>query len=264
MGTYAVSGSAIPEDGRVGIGGALRRMLLADGHEVISIDLHDADLICDLSTPEGRQAAIAGIHERAPDGLDGIATLAAVSGRKSDRRTLVNVNFFATIELVEGVRDLLAQRRGAATLCSSHTFVLFPKDDLVDLYLTLDREKIEAGVEKRSGMSTYASGKKALVMWMRDRVPDWAEDGIRLNAVVPGYTETPMTSLDDSTEAERQWAADFQSQIPLGQRPAKPEEVAAAFRFLLGPDASFVNGTTLFVDGGHDTTLRPGTREFAS
>jgi hypothetical protein len=42
---------------------------------------------------------------RAPDGLDGIATIAAVSGRAGDRRALVNVNFFATIELVEGVRD---------------------------------------------------------------------------------------------------------------------------------------------------------------
>lgn len=263
MGTYAVSGSAIPENGKVGIGGALRRLLVADGHDVISIDQRDAELICDLSTREGRLAAIEGIRDRAPDGLDGLATIAAVTGREGPR-ALVNVNFFASIELVEGVRDLLKQRGGAATLCSSHTFVLFPKDDLVDLHLTLDRERIEAGVEKRSGMSVYASGKKALVMWMRDRVPAYAADGIRLNAVVPGYTETPMTALEGRSEEERKWAADFRSGIPLGRRPGRPEEVAAAFRFLFSPEASFINGITLFVDGGHDTTLRPGVREFSA
>ena len=77
-------------------------------------------------------------------------------------------------------------------------------------------------------------------------------------------SETPMTALEGRSEAERQWAEDFRSQIPLGQRQAKPEEVAAAFRFLFSPEASFVNGITLFVDGGHDSTLRPDAREFGA
>ncbi len=264
MGTYAVTGSALPEGGKVGIGGALRRLLLADGHEVISVDRRDADVIVDLSTDAGRKEAIAAIRDRTPDGLDGIATVAAVSGAGGDRKALVNVNFFASIELVEGVRDRLERRQGSAVLCSSHTFVLYPKEDLVDLYRTLDRERIEAGVEGRSPMSVYASGKKALVMWMRDNVPAYAADGIRLNTVVPGFTDTPMTVREGRSEKELELLDDFQSKIPLGQRRGKPEEVAAGFRFLLGPDASFVHGITLFVDGGHDTTLRPGTREFSA
>ena len=257
VGTYAITGSAQPERGQVGIGGALRRLLVADGHDVISVDRRDAEVIVDLSTDAGRSEAIEAIRERTPDGLDGIATIAAVSGAGGDARALVNVNFFASIELVEGLRDRLEQRRGSAVLCSSHTFVLYPKEDLVDLYLTLDREKIEAGVEGRNPMSVYASGKKALVMWMRDRVPAYAADGIRLNAVVPGFTDTPMTVREGRSEKELEVFDDFQSKIPLGQRRGKPEEVAAGFRFLLRPDASFVNGVTLFVDGGHDTTLRP-------
>lgn len=263
MGIYAVSGAALPEEGQVGIGGALRRLLVADGHEVISVDRRDADVIADLSTAAGRQEAIAAIRERAPDGLDGIATIAAVSGA-GGASALVNVNFFASIELVEGVRDRLRKRGGSAVLCSSHTFVLYPKEELVDLYLTLDRERIEAGVEGRNPMAIYASGKKALVMWMRDNVPGYAAEGIRLNAVVPGFTDTPMTVREGRSEKELELYDDFQSKIPLGQRKGKPEEVAAGFRFLLGPDASFVNGITLFVDGGHDTTLRPGVREFSA
>ncbi len=264
MGIYAVTGSALTEGRPTGIGGALRRLLEADGHDVISIDQRDADIIVDLSTPAGRMEAIAAIHERAGEGLDGIATIAAVSGATSGNDALVEVNFFASIELVDGVRDLLKKRGGSAVLCSSHTFVLMPKEDLVDLYLTLDRDKIIAGVEERSGMSVYASGKKALVMWMRQNVPAYAADGIRLNTVVPGFTDTPMTVREGRSERELEFYDDFQSKIPLGQRKGKPEEVAAGFRFLLGPDASFVNGVTLFVDGGHDTTLRPDAREFSA
>lgn len=263
MGIYVVTGSAIPGEGKVGIGGALRKRLTADGHTVISIDRRDADVIVDLSTEAGRAEAIAAIRERAPDGLDGIATIAAVPGAGGNE-ALVGVNFFASIELVDGVRDLLKARGGSAVLCSSHTFVLFPQEELVDLFLTLDREKIEAGVEGARGMSVYASGKKALVLWMRQNVPSYSADGIRLNAVVPGFTDTPMTTREERSEKEQKAFDEFQSQIPLGQRRGKPEEVAAAFRFLLGEDASFVNGVTLFVDGGHDTTLRPDAREFSS
>lgn len=264
MGIYAVTGSALSEGTPAGIGGALRRLLLDEGHEVISIDRRDADVLVDLSTEDGRQEAIAAIRERAPDGLDGIATIAAVAGAGGDNKALVNVNFFASIELVEGVRDLLKKRGGSAVLCSSHTFVLRPKEDLVDLYLTLDREAIEAAVEKRSSMTVYASGKKALVMWMREHVPSYSSDGIRLNVVVPGFTDTPMTVREGRSEDQLKQFDEFEALIPLGKRRGKPEEVAAAFKFLFSNDASFVNGITLFVDGGHDTTLRPGVREFSA
>lgn len=264
MGIYAITGAALPAIGKVGIGGALRRILVADGHDVISIDQRDAEVIVDLATPEGRKAALAAIHERAPDGLDGIATIAGVSSGSADRKVIVNVNFFASIELIDGVRGLLKKRGGAATLCSSQTFVLFPKEELVDLYLTLDREKIEAGVDGFSRMATYASGKKALVLWMRNNVPAYSADGIRLNAVVPGFTDTPMTTREGRSADELKGRDEFQQRIPLGQRLVKAEEVAAGFRFLFSDDASFVNGITLFVDGGHDAVLRPDAREFSA
>ena len=65
MRTYAMTGGA------TGIGAELKRQLLAEGHKVISVDIKEGDIIADLSTAEGRQTAIDGVRERAPDGLDG-------------------------------------------------------------------------------------------------------------------------------------------------------------------------------------------------
>ena len=65
MATFAITGGA------TGIGAELRRQLLAQGDRVISVDIKEGDIIADLSTVAGRLAAIEGIHERAPDGLDG-------------------------------------------------------------------------------------------------------------------------------------------------------------------------------------------------
>ncbi|MEM7412098.1 MAG: SDR family oxidoreductase [Myxococcota bacterium] len=263
MGQYVITGAAQRADGRRGIGAAAAAQLREAGHDVWTIDREGADAIADLSTPEERARIVEDLHTRFPDGIDGIATCAAVAGsRGATAQDLVEVNFFATLDLLEGTRDLVAQRQGSSVVVASHTFVLFPKPELVELYLTLDREKIRAGVNDHPSLVVYASGKRALVEWMRTRVADYAAEGVRLNAVVPGYTETPMTSLEGRSEADLEFAADFRSKIPLGQRPGKPEEVAAAITFLLGPTASFVSGSVLLVDGGHDVNLRPGPVEY--
>ncbi|MDJ0788483.1 MAG: SDR family oxidoreductase [Myxococcota bacterium] len=261
MGRFVITGAARREDGRRGIGAALEARLREEGHEVITVDRANADLVADLSLPEERARVVRELHERAADGLDGLATCAAVGGA-SGSVALVEVNFFGTIELIEGCRDLLRMRGGSAVIVSSHTFVLFPKEDVVDLYMSLDRERILEGVAKRGGMTVYASGKRALVKWMREQVASYAGDGIRLNTVVPGYTDTPLSSLDGRDETAAKWAEDFRSKIPLGQRMGRPEEVAAGIAFMLSPDASFVCGSVLYVDGGHDVNLRPGPIEY--
>lgn len=73
-----------------------------------------------------------------------------------------------------------------------------------------------------------------------------------------------LTVRGGRSEDELKAFDDFQNLIPLGQRRGQPEEVAAGFKFLFSRGASFVNGITLFVDGGHDTTLRPDVREFGA
>ena len=91
----------------------------------------------------------------------------------------------------------------------------------------------------------YNASKAGLIGLTRSLADRLGPDGIRVNAVCPGYTRTPMLmeALDRGTE-ERMAA-----QSPFG-RLGRPEEIARAVRFLMSDDASFVTGEKLVVDGG--------------
>ncbi|MFT5032986.1 MAG: NAD(P)-dependent dehydrogenase (short-subunit alcohol dehydrogenase family) [Bermanella sp.] len=91
---------------------------------------------------------------------------------------------------------------------------------------------------------------------MRRNTEEYAGQGIRLNAVAPGYTRTPMTEsvAKDPTYADA--IQQFWESIPL-RRAGEPEDIAKAVQYLLSADARFVCGSVLLVDGGHDAMLRP-------
>jgi NAD(P)-dependent dehydrogenase (short-subunit alcohol dehydrogenase family) len=105
-------------------------------------------------------------------------------------------------------------------------------------------------------VGAYPATKMALARWVRRNGvgSDWAGAGIRLNAVAPGLTETPMVAEVRSDPA--MGPAIDQFPIPVG-RSGRPADIAATIAFLLGPDASFVCGSIVFVDGGTDALLRP-------
>ncbi|WP_321890236.1 SDR family oxidoreductase [Paraburkholderia bannensis] len=100
------------------------------------------------------------------------------------------------------------------------------------------------GVARRS---TYAAAKAAMISFTRTWALELAEQGITVNAVAPGPTETEMfrANTPAGSEAEQR----FLSLVPM-KRLGRPEELAAAVAFLLGEDAGFITGQTLFVDGG--------------
>ncbi len=109
-----------------------------------------------------------------------------------------------------------------------------------------------AAFASQPGLSAYAASKSAIVGLTRTIAVDHGRDGIRSVCVCPGVTDTPMIqraaerfSSNDPEAAMQGWA-DAQ---PLG-RIATPEEVAGAVLYLASPDASFVSGTSLVVDGG--------------
>jgi NAD(P)-dependent dehydrogenase (short-subunit alcohol dehydrogenase family) len=91
----------------------------------------------------------------------------------------------------------------------------------------------------------YNSAKAAVSHLTRSLAMEWVDRGVRVNAVSPGYTATPMNTRPEMVDLVEQ----FSRQIPLG-RYAEPEEIAGPVVFLLSPAASYCTGVDLLVDGG--------------
>lgn len=100
------------------------------------------------------------------------------------------------------------------------------------------------------GLSIYTASKGAMLSLTRTAAIELAEYGIRVNAVAPGLTRTPLYDewMADLPNAD-QVARDQAAAIPLG-RIAEPEDVAAAVSFLASPGAGYITGVSLPVDGG--------------
>ncbi|MHA6196401.1 SDR family NAD(P)-dependent oxidoreductase [Pseudomonas wadenswilerensis] len=99
--------------------------------------------------------------------------------------------------------------------------------------------------------SVYAASKAAIRAFARNWILDLKDRNVRVNTISPGATRTPgLVELAGPDAAQQQGLLDYlASQIPLG-RVGEPDEIAKAALFLASSDASFVNGTELFVDGG--------------
>ena len=253
MGVYVITG------GTTGIGAATRLLLEDWGHEVFNIDYKGGDFQADLSCEEGVRAALKAVEERYPDGIDGLISNAGV-GPTAPPETIFALNFYAGIEIAEGLRPLLKKKKGCCVMTSSNSITNDTvRMDWVELLTNL-RNK-ERGLElarmipREQAASVYSSSKRALARWVRRVSPAWAVDGMRINAVAPGNTSTPMTR--GMTEEQRNFAL----MIPIPTRYGtneflEAEEIANAIAFLASRRASGINGVVLFVDGGIDALMR--------
>jgi NAD(P)-dependent dehydrogenase (short-subunit alcohol dehydrogenase family) len=221
------------------------------------VDLHDADIVADLGTADGRQAAVAALTGASGGRLAGVITCAGLAG--APRRAgslLASVNYFGTVELLVGLRPLLAGG-GSAVAISSNSTTVQPgiPAELVAALLAHDEPGARTLADEAGSMVTYPASKLALAHWVRRQATgaDWAGAGIRLNAIAPGMIETPMVA-DMRSDPEVGPLLDMLP-IPIG-RPGRPEEIAALAAFLLSPDAGYFCGSVLFCDGGSDALLR--------
>jgi NAD(P)-dependent dehydrogenase (short-subunit alcohol dehydrogenase family) len=182
------------------------------------------------------------------------AGLAGLPGRAGS--LLASVNYFGTVDLLEGLRPLLSPG-GSAVAISSNSTTVQPAvpADLVEACLRHDEELSAQIADARGSLVTYPATKLAVAHWVRRNAtgPDWAGSGIRLNAIAPGMIDTPMVA---GLRADAK-AGPMLDMLPSpAGRPGRAEEIAAVVDLLLGPDGAFFCGSVVFCDGGSDALLR--------
>ncbi|HEX2576306.1 MAG TPA: SDR family oxidoreductase [Aquihabitans sp.] len=248
MATIAVTGSA------GGIGRATVDRLRADGHEVIGVDVRDADVVADLTTAGGRRAMVREVDDRCGGVLDGLVVGAGMRG--DDGAAIVSVNHFGAVATLEGLRPLLEQGTSpSAVAISSNSTTTQPgyRLDIAEWCLAGDEPRARLAAAD-DGLSAYAASKLALALWVRRQAPteDWIGAGIRLNAIAPGFIDTPLT--------EGQWdmISSLGDVYPMpARRAGTADEVAGLLAYLLSPEAAFFAGSVVVMDGGTEAALRP-------
>lgn len=177
------------------------------------------------------------------------------------------VKAFESIRREEGRLDALVNSAGIAVPAPSHSVDMGQFSKVIDINLVgtmrssqaafellreSDRGSIVniASVAAYAGMpgrASYTASKAGVGGLTRTLATEWAQHGIRVNAVGPGYVRTALT--DRQIKAGTLNVAPLEQRTPLG-RLAEPEEIAAVINFLLSPAASYVTGHLLMADGG--------------
>lgn len=233
---------AIVTGGTSGIGEATVKLFVREGARVVIVARHKPAtsptgtrfVAGDVAEDATAKAAIAAAEEWG--GVDVLVnnaamdwTSAVVDTAEVDARRVLDTNFLGCLLMLQHAgAKMLARKRGSIVNVTSRT--------------------ASVGVPS---MAIYAAAKGALLALTRTAAIEWARDGVRVNAVAPGLTRTPLI---------RKWLADQQdpsaferqvtSTIPQG-RMAEPEDVANAILFLASDESRHITGISLPVDGGY-------------
>lgn len=229
-----------------GIGRATARRFLAEGARVAAIDLDEA------STAKGIEGDVLAIAADVADEADVSAAVARV------KATFGKIDVLAHFAGV--TRDAMASKMDLdaweLVLCVNLTGTFLVARAVANemrdrgnggsIILTSSRSYLG-----NIGQANYAASKGGVVSLMRTLALEYGKFGIRVNALAPGFIETPMTAV--VPEKLRNLAIEG---TPL-RRGGTADEVAAVTLFLASDDSSYVTGVVLAVDGGRTTGLAP-------
>lgn len=229
--------------GASGIGAEIARVFVSEGAQVAIVD-RDADAAAALVAEVGdvvpyvldvtdEDALVGAVDDAAAKfgGLDvGVCSAIAMSPgpllelSTADWKRLVDVGLHSTfVAGREMARHMVDQGRGGSIINLSSN----------------------AGLAPYPGAGAYSSTKAAVIMLSKQQGIEWAEHGIRSNAICPGHVETPLTAYLQDPEIR----AGRTAVTPLG-RIGQPPDVASAALYLASEDSSWVTSTALVVDGG--------------
>jgi len=250
MGIAIITGSAS------GIGACVKARLESQGHEIIGIDLKGEAISADLSTPEGRQAAIDETLETCGGKIDRLVLAAGLGGHLDDGALVARVNYFGAVSLLDGFKDALAATHGRCVVIGSNSAQIRTNPDapMVEAMLEGDESKTMELIGDFHAAMVYGHSKHAVTRAVRRRAAEWGELGISINIIAPGPTETPM--LD--RVKEHPTISKSLDMIPIPQkRFGRPHEIADIIEFMLSDTADYMQGSVIYVDGGTDAQIRP-------
>lgn len=224
--------TAIITGGGTGIGLATSRHLLAQGWRVIAGGIDHEDALPEglefIPTDVTRAEELAALMAAAPR-IDALVNCAGIirqmlEWQADEFNAVLNVNLTASLAAATAARDKLVDSQGAIV-------------NLASMWSWFGSARSPA----------YAASKGAIVALTRSIAVAWGPEGVRCNAIAPGWINTRM-GAGAKNDPSREPA--ITARIPLG-RWGDPDEIAEVIGFLVSPAARYVNGALLPVDGGY-------------